>query len=390
MGRRDGIDTFEIDAPHFTPLLGGIRWPSKVFRPSGHRFQADIAKVLGAIRPDVLHVHTLMGIPPELIPIAKGMGTKIVFTTHDYYGICPKANLIDRSGRVCGGPDVERCRSCNRDAQSYTKSFLHSQKVFHIMKPLLRRFVRTRSVATVAQSSEKSPRQGTLEEYGALIRFHQDLFEFVDRFHFNSSISESVYRRHVPGIAGSILHVTHAGIRDHRDTPYKTHVPSRLGFIGDSTPYKGFPLLRAISSRIRNRGIKDWDLHVFGPGHDQDTHQDGIVVHGAFSSNDAASIFHSLDALIVPSIWSETFGFVVLEAISHGIPVVTMCNVGAKDLIASTPGLLARSEVDLETIIERILTNPQELVDAAACIRQVALPQGMAEHAMEIRKIYGA
>ncbi len=386
MGRRDGIDVFEIDAPNFTPLLGGVRWPTKVFRPSGQRFQAELSRNLETIRPDVLHIHTLMGIPPELIPLAKASGARVVFTTHDYYGICPKTNLIDRSGNVCEGPSAERCRACNRDAQGAAKSFLHSQKIFHGMKPFLRRLVRTRPVNTPESSSV---RQGTIEEYEALIGFHAGLLESVDRFHFNSSISESVYRRHFPDISGAVLHVTHAGIRDRRDVPYATHAPLRLGFIGDSTPYKGYPLLRSIMSRIRGRGIREWELHVYGPGHDQDPPQEGVAIHGTFAPSQAASIFRSLDALIVPSIWNETFGFVVLEAVSHGIPVVTMDNVGAKDLIASTPDLLARSDEDLEAILSRILANPQELLEAATRVRQTLLPQSMAEHATAIRGIYG-
>ena len=40
-----------------------------------------------------------------------------------------------------------------------------------------------------------------------------------------------------------------------------------------------------------------------------------------------------MDVLIVPSIWKETFGFVVLEALSYGVPVIVSDNVGAKDIV---------------------------------------------------------
>ena len=35
----------------------------------------------------------------------------------------------------------------------------------------------------------------------------------------------------------------------------------------------------------------------------------------------------------MPSVWYETFGFTVLEALSYGVPVIVSENVGAKDLL---------------------------------------------------------
>ena len=49
-------------------------------------------------------------------------------------------------------------------------------------------------------------------------------------------------------------------------------------------------------------------------------------------------VFDQIDLLVVPSIWQETFGFVVLEALSYGVPVVISENVGAKDILIRNPG----------------------------------------------------
>jgi len=40
-----------------------------------------------------------------------------------------------------------------------------------------------------------------------------------------------------------------------------------------------------------------------------------------------------MDVLAVPSSWMETFGMVVLEALSCGVPVIVTEKVGAKDII---------------------------------------------------------
>ena len=44
------------------------------------------------------------------------------------------------------------------------------------------------------------------------------------------------------------------------------------------------------------------------------------------------------DILVCPSIWYETIGYTVLEALSHGVPVIVSGTVGAKDIIAKGSG----------------------------------------------------
>ena len=72
----------------------------------------------------------------------------------------------------------------------------------------------------------------------------------------------------------------------------------------------------------------------------------------------------NIDMVIVPSVWHETFGFTVLEALSYGVPVLVSENVGAKDLIVQEKnGLVTKLEKhELEASIEKILQNPQILV----------------------------
>ena len=44
--------------------------------------------------------------------------------------------------------------------------------------------------------------------------------------------------------------------------------------------------------------------------------------------------------LIAPSVWYETFGYTVLEALSFGVPVIITKNVGAKDILAEGAGIV--------------------------------------------------
>ena len=56
-------------------------------------------------------------------------------------------------------------------------------------------------------------------------------------------------------------------------------------------------------------------------------------IHGRYSYDELEAIMDETDLLICPSVWYETFGYTVLEALSFGVPVLVSDTVGAKDII---------------------------------------------------------
>ena len=54
----------------------------------------------------------------EVLDFLKEKGVKVLFTTHDYYGICPRFSLVDAAGAPCEGPEAGRCAACNASAPS--------------------------------------------------------------------------------------------------------------------------------------------------------------------------------------------------------------------------------------------------------------------------------
>lgn len=65
-----------------------------------------------------------------------------------------------------------------------------------------------------------------------------------------------------------------------------------------------------------------------------------IKIHGRYNYSELEKIFDDTDVLIVPSVWYETFGYTVLEALSYGVPVIITNNVGAKDILAEGAGIV--------------------------------------------------
>ncbi len=78
-----------------------------------------------------------------------------------------------------------------------------------------------------------------------------------------------------------------------------------------------------------------------------------IRSHERFGYDELDKIFDETDVLIAPSIWYETFGFTVLEALSCGVPVIISGTVGAKDILADGAGIVI-DDIDEQKIIAAV------------------------------------
>lgn len=114
--KQDGILCFYLRNALPQPLLFGIKTPDAFV--GRHISQTSFERFYEEFKPEVLHLHTLMGIPEDAIRFFKDKGVKIVYTSHDYFGICPKVNFIKPNGELCDGPAPDKCCVCNQQAPS--------------------------------------------------------------------------------------------------------------------------------------------------------------------------------------------------------------------------------------------------------------------------------
>ena len=96
-----------------------------------------------------------------------------------------------------------------------------------------------------------------------------------------------------------------------------------------------------------------------------------------------------MDVLVVPSIWKETFGFVVLEALSYGVPVIVSDNVGAKDVVRQyNERFIFTSESELSVLLNNIIKDRSLLVNFNEKILNLEWKYSMEDHAKDIIKLY--
>ena len=66
---------------------------------------------------DILHIHSLIGLPKEFVEDAKSANVKIVFTSHDYFGLCPKIHFYKYDDTDClENYDIRNCVYCNENS----------------------------------------------------------------------------------------------------------------------------------------------------------------------------------------------------------------------------------------------------------------------------------
>jgi glycosyltransferase involved in cell wall biosynthesis len=105
--------------------------------------------------------------------------------------------------------------------------------------------------------------------------------------------------------------------------------------------------------------------------------QVAVQLTGFRNQTQLSPYYHAADLLVLPSVWSETWGLVVNDALHHGLPCVVSDAVGcAPDLvIAGQTGEIADagSPGSLRSAIERALPLADRAEIRDACRKRVAV-----------------
>ena len=374
------LKVYELINPLPVPLLYGI----KDIETYTRECNIDIFyKFLKDINVDCIHIHTLMGLPKEFLIVAKELKIKTIFTSHDYFGLCPKCSLYNTNNKICEGYNDEKCSICSSNAISYKKNIVLQSHLYKRIKNWkLIKNLRNKKKNEI-NSLEKEIDNKQVYNYKKLKEYYYSMFSYIDIFHFNSKTSYEVFSKFIKINNYEIIPITHANIKDNRK---KHNVGDneivRLGYLGAQTVEKGFFELIQVLDKINNNKIK---LSIyFKPKFERKY----IEIHDKYNYNKIAEVFEYNDIIVVPSLWKETFGLVVLEALSHGTPVIVSENVGAKDLVKNNiTGFIFEDEKKLLEIIENIDKRKIEEL-SNNILEDETLSFNMNEHTEKILKLY--
>lgn len=316
------------------------------------------------IRPDLVHVQHLMGLPAEILRPLRQEAIPYVATLHDYWWVCANAQLLTNdSQQICPGPDrwfnCARCALARGGAPGLLKQ---------ITTPLL--------VPMMAARGQRL--QGILSEAACLIapaRFVREWYIAhgfaADRIcllpHGIQGPAQPAQQRerqrvrfvYIGGLAWQ--KGVHVVVRAFS----QLHGPAELWIAGDESADPQYVAsLRAISN------------------------DNSIRYLGALSRADVWDTLSQADVLVVPSLWYETFSLITHEAFAAGLPVVaSRLGVLADAVRDDVDGLLVNvGDVSAwRDTLQRVIDDPALLARLRCAVRP---PMPQEEHVRRVEMIY--
>lgn len=224
-----------------------------------------------------------------LTSLARHDAIPVTYYLHDYHSICPSHFLLDNDGEYCRIPDVDRCLRCLPEMKDGLVS-LFAERDIHLWR---RRWYAFLSAA--------------------------------DEIVYFSSASLVLLIRAFPQLARHPgLKLRPHDISDFVSTPvsFDLRAPLNIGVVGRINAHKGALVVSQMADAIE-AGAVDARITVLGALDGVGTSR-SIEITGSYERDGLAGLLarHKVNVIAFPSIWPETFSFVVAEVMSLGLPIV--------------------------------------------------------------------
>lgn len=386
----DRIATYEVINPLPVALTSGVGLPRRYIKTVP---QTVYVRFLNQLKPDVIHVQSIMGFHLSFFEAAKALGIPLVMTTRDYYPWCLRVSFFDRDQRLCDGPNPQKCAQCNQGAglpilwERLIRSRLYRQLKHHPLITRIRISGRKQLHDEATRSvSKPSLKPVDVEGTAWLLEHNRRIVSLMDHLHANSPISAATYHRFVD-VPTTVLPIARAVLPEPGVLRTSFDDGFRIGFVGGMASGKGLPvLLEALSYLPSSFRWVLWGDHYEALGIKNPQVED----RGRYQRDDLKSVFSSMDVLVVPSTWIESFGFVVVEALSYGLPVLCSDQVGAAFLLNDIEVLAPYPATDAKVLAQRLraLSNLETYHTVAQQIQSLRQRTTIDTHAADLEALY--
>ena len=311
----------------------------------------DLARLVGDLRPDVVHAHNWIVSSWTALPTA--YRTPLVLSLHDYGHVCATKRFM-REGHPCEGPAPSRCLPCA--GSHYGRG--RGQVIYGMVRAGLPWRRRAADVFTPV-SSYVAQANG--------LPVDGSTFEVVPNFVPDELLSRPVSARD-PELPS---------------TPY-------LFFAGDLSEQKGVSTLVRAWSRLPAEGRPELVL-VGRPSMPLDDLPAGVHVHHHWDHDRVVSGFQHALAAALPSEWPDPCPTTVLEAMALGAPLVTTHLGGIADMVVDERSALvvpAGDATALGSALGRLVDDEALRTRLAAGAREDVQPFLQGRVAEQLERIY--
>ena len=383
-------ESYELLNPLPIPLMAGIQAPAMYLIKKEKKTYADFFQNHTF---QAFHIHTFMGLPAELVEAAHEAGVKTVFTTHDYFPICPRCNLFHAGKDCLDDKKCADCVSCNQHGLSFNTMRLFQSELYKSVKEnVVIKMLRARHNQKMYDVAEQVTETEIIDlkkqkGYQNLRKRNIEMLEKMDSVHFNSINTLCVYKkRDYVGDNARVISISNGAIANYKKLR-KVDSIVRFGYLGPLTTHKGYNLFKDACDALWQSGEHNFEAHIFVEISNPPPY---MICHRPYSYKELSDVMDKFDVLVTPSEWEETFGFTVLEALSYGIPVIVSEKVGAKDLIDEGKNgfVVEAAACKLEECFKKIVKNPSIVQQMNSYTVESFNVKTMSEHAHEIQMLY--
>lgn len=376
-----GYDIFELwNPPIISGLELGVDQPrSDISETITERHFLD---VLEQVKPDVVHFQEFVGVPTSLIKKAKELGIKTVFTIEDYFTLCPTLKLVKADGEICRIKDEalgRQCATCCVNApRNNIKYKLFKAYPFLFNKKTLSVYRKLRRIAGVPKPQIDPLDENIVLDNNKIDEFNQrraanlEVIKEADLLIGMSHKVTSIFSYYSKFENITTLHLTLKHLEHFTPAKYNNRDRVSFGVINAmGSSLKGKKLLLDVFERIDKSPLKEKLIfYLLG---DLDDKCKGLIRRfkfvnavGRFKVEKLNQLLDTLNINvgIVPSMWEEAYGYVGVEFLAKGIPVIGNNIGGIPDYTKDQEtGWLNKtcSASELFEIINHIVDNPVQI-----------------------------
>lgn len=341
---KNNFKLYRLDGALPVSLTYGVKEPHKFI---GHKNISEIEKVFKIFSNiDILHIHTLQGLYPEILKYFKNKNTKIIFTTHDFYPFSLTTKLYDNNDL-----NIKYNIIKSLTAPSVNKLYLLRHKFINNLKNIktLKNIFNKKVKDFKELKYSDSYKLKYIEESNDLYKYYQDMFKYIDIIHANSKLSENIYKKIHNNI--KIIPLSHNNIKECNIIKNEGKTLN-LAFFGEELKDKGFNLIIDILDELYKLN-NNFILNCYGPYNLYK--RPYLKYHGSYKFNELKDIYRNIDLVLFPAINIESFGFIVEESLCFKTPIIVSKNVGAKDLCNND--FIINNELELKELLIKILND---------------------------------
>lgn len=314
--QRDNTTIYQLNTTKLYPTYKQTE-AQGIKKPLWHVLDLWNSSTLNAIKEilidekvDIIHINNYKGLSLSCFKAGKDLNIPVIYESHDFSLICPRANLINGKNTLCE-----------------SRNFICNEYV-------------------------KQQRRLLNDNVDVLISPSQFM---IDKFHENDFFNHT-YCVKIP-----------LGVEYESRKTIKTYDSFDITYIGSLGKHKGVDTLIKAFKEIEGDNLK---LHIIGKGYDEEEFKglseddERIVFHGFVDNRDIMDYYQMTNILVIPSICYDNSPLVIYESFSTGTPVIGSDIGGIPELVKDGYNGLLFEAGNTESLKEKLVKviNDKELL----------------------------